>query len=241
MRILSLSLALATTIGCAAGAGIDDPPGSNMPAYCAEDQREVVTDPSVAAAGFAFPASDAITAQAGPFAGDLTRESDTTSLALTIAVDRVDAVSTVLVDPGGSDTGPQMGAPEQDLQCQPYYDLAITGTLAAADGTIDESFHSASRVYDTASGAFSAAIALGDVHGTARPVLDPSAWDAVALQIDATLDNGSWVGSITWMASNDTSNDTDSFVYDTATGTGTGTVDVSGMTEPIGTFALVPQ
>jgi hypothetical protein len=236
-------------VGAGPGNGNDDGTepgiGANMPAYCEEFRREAVVDLAVAPDGFAFPAAEAVDAQAGTFAGDLVvyaEEGDGPAIpaSLTVTVTEVEAVYSELVDPRGGDTGLAMGAPEQEGtgDCMPYYALAVSAAIASEDGAVAESFATESRAWEPTAGMLYAGIALADVLGTARPELDPDEWDAVALQIDANLQDGGWAGSLTWMASNDTSDDTDSWTYDTATGVGSGTVGVSGMTEPLGTFNL---
>lgn len=254
MRFQRLLFVVAFAGGCDFGA--DDAAedtggpgiGANMPAWCEEVSRVAVSDTSLPAEGFAFAADDAIAALAGTFAGELVTydangdEAGRAPLQLVLTAGGVDAVSTVLVDPAADDPttdGPPMGAPEQQDAggCAPFYEISAIGHLSAGDGLLDESVSVKLRVIDAAQGSFTASIALAELHGTAVPPAEiaPSDWDAVGLSVDAYLESGAWIGTVTWQASNEDTGGT--YTYDTATGVGTGTVEVSGMSATLGSFS----
>lgn len=72
-------------------------------------------------------------------------------------------------------------------------------------------------------------VPLADVGGSTAPTeFDPAEWEVTALVIDATFDQGALVGSALWQGSNDTSD----------APADTGTIDVSGMSESVGSFVL---
>lgn len=217
--------------------------GADMPAYCAEVSRVTVTDPSVPSDGFDFAADDAVAVQTGTFTGDLVTYASNgngqhVSTTLTLHATGIDAVTTQLVDPNTDTAHPPMGQPQTD-GCPPYYEIRMDGHLSTTDGMLDEDIAVASHASAPDVGAFTTSIDLGSIQGTAYPTdIDPNRWDAVALVVDASLQDLAWNGSLMWSATNDTSNDTATTTYDTATGVGTGTVGVSGEVSMIGSFSL---
>lgn len=209
---------------------IEGPPG-DMPSTCVESSRSPVTDPTVPSEGMGFAAADAVALVDGDLVGELVSydadgaEAGRTPLALTLVVGSIDRVERTLVNPpDGSD----MGAP--DVACDPIYELHAVASLSTEDGRLADDFDVVIPVLALDGLALHGHLPLADVHGTLAPVsIDPAAWDAVMVGLDASLDASGWTGSVGIYASREAEE-----TFDTATGTGT--IEPSGMSETVGTF-----
>ena len=236
-------LLLALLGACGAGkepetASDDNGGGEDMPAWCAEDHRALVTDPTIAAEGFDFSAQTVVDAALGEFSGGLSFvQLDHADVQTTLSLARTDGVIEAVyyvLEGGGGESELASGAPAVD--CQPGYAIPAAGTLIAEE-ILAETLDVTVVAERADAGAFSLGLALDDVNGTARPVdIVPEDWASVTLALDARLDGGAWLGSLTWQASSEAS--AARVAQPKTTESDTGTAAVSGMVEGYGSFTL---
>lgn len=206
---------------------------ADMPAYCEEESREVLDNPYSVPDGMWFAAGEAIEAQSGTFSGPLVPYEGGVGSNLTLvnslAEGEVALVTRVLVDPSAGDTGHATGAPEP-TECPPVYVYGLDVALSSDDGQWGGSFRAEMEVADPAVGELSTSQSIEALTGSAAPSWDPADWDNNSLVLSASLVPDGWQGSLSWSAGNETM----------ASGEAeTGEVDVSGMTEGVGSFELV--
>ncbi len=208
--------------------------GADMPAYCAEDHRVLVDDPSVPAADFAFAVSDALAAQVGPWSGTLTPyQGDAVGLDLTVAEAGlgIAAVYRVLVDPNQGETGSYgEGAPDVG-DCPPVYEYSLTVDVATTDGAYAAQFQPLVQVAAAETATFFDTVALADFTGTAPPGVDATRWAFVSFGVDATLADAAWTGSFLWYGAS-------AAPVDGSAESDTGTVEPSGETAGVGGFSV---
>lgn len=207
--------------------------GADMPAYCAEDHRVLVDDPTVPAADFSFAAADALAAQTGPWSGTLTPyQGDAVALDLTVAEagPGIAAVYRVLVDPSAGDTGYDQGAPDVG-DCPAVYEYGLTVDVASADGAYAAQFQPLVQVAAAETATFFATVPLADFTGTAPPAVDATRWAYVSFGVDATLADAAWTGSFLWYGAS-------AAPVDGSAETETGEVEPSGETAGVGGFTV---
>lgn len=222
--------------GCFGLFGDGGQSGTEVPDSCEEIARAPVTDLTTPADGLSFSAQDVLDAIDGDWSGSWAPTTgDPADAHASIAADAatVVRVDQALVSHAAADGQRAEGALDaMPVECGPYYVVIAAVDLSTSDGALAETFAAEVTARDLAAGTFAAAIDRLDVVGSTRPAaFDPADWQHVNLAIDGSFADGGLSGSATWQASNDPVD----VVADTG---GTSTVDVSGMTEGVGYFAL---
>lgn len=207
--------------------------GADMPAYCVEDRREAVADPTVAATDFSFAVQTAIDAQVGRFVGTLTPYTGESG-GLTVQVADpglgIAAVYRVLVDPNEGETGMAQGAPGAS-DCPPVYEYALAVAVRSDDGAFVADFSPTLEVSDPAATTLHDQVLLAAFAGTARPTFDIGKWASVSFAVDAAQADDAWTGSFTWFGLSEAAESAGAEAE-------TGSVNPSGETEGVGGFEV---
>jgi hypothetical protein len=215
--------------------------GTEVPDHCEDAGRTAITDLATPAEGLDFTPQDVLDAHEGDWAGSFTPVyGDPTDAALSLDVDPTgfELVSQTVItrtvdtdDPAAMDPLP--------MECPSYYAAPLTGTLSTADGLLSEAF-ATELVARSADGAMFTATLDAAAGTTAPTVFDPAEWDHTALLIDGQRgSDGTITGNAMWQGWNDSDTASDPAPADTADSVTTGTVGVSGMTEGVGSYAVL--
>lgn len=198
---------------------------------CVEVGRTLVADTSVAVAPLPFAADEALAHAVGRFEGSATLRAPSgadEAVPMQLGVDPPAAVYAVDMElDSGGDTGPALGAPEDDpAACPDLYAAEVSGTLTTTTAPesglwLYEIWGGALAMYDPATSGLAFVLDATALGGTYAPDFDPAAYDTAALELWASTTATGWAGELQWSASKDL-------------GDGMG----QGVVGPAGSFAL---
>lgn len=199
------------------------------PYACVESERIELTDLSVPADGLDFAPQAVVDAYGGAWTGTFSFTAGNEERA-GFGVRPEGLWQLVKREASGSGLGD--GAPVED--CGPMYSWGTESVLTDASGALDEVFGAGVIVRALDAVELFGVVPLGAVVGSTRPSgWDPADWDRTDLVVTGTASPAGWLVSAMWVASQEAD------AKDEGTAE-TGTVDVSGMTEGVGSGSFTP-
>ncbi len=217
--------------------GIDDDTGGdpNAASYCAEVSSSVVTDPSTPSAGFDFAAADVVGDNDGDWVGTFEYSgtgTDFGQLSLSYEGGEILAVVQELVNPGGTDTGPEPGAP--DPECPSFYRIPFEVYLRVGDSALRESASVEVEAVTASSPSLRLTVAVEDLVGEAVPTWDTREWAYNTLYASGYRAEDQWHVSVGFWGSNEATSRHAAPKEEAETGT----VEPSGVSESYGSMLL---
>lgn len=218
------------------GPGSDTGGDPNAASYCAEVSSTVVTDPSTPADGFDFAAATVLDENLGDWLGTFeysTTGTDFGQLSLAYGGGEILAVTQELVDPGGTDTGPQPGA--ADPECPSFYRIPLDVYLRVGDSALSESATVDVEAVTAQSPSLLVTIPVDDLLGDARPSWDTRDWAYNTLYASGYRAEDQWHVSIGFWGTTEPTSRRAAPKEEADTG---GTVEPSGVSESYGSMVL---